>query len=102
MIIDQINHILSFINRILHNIYFLPYPQLKIGVGTAIYKARKKPLSKTSSYRRITVTPLLGAIVDYYLYPKAKAIFSPHQSPHQFWFTTGISYFVAAVQRGEC
>ena len=94
--------ILSFINRILSNIYYLSCPQLKTGLGTAVFKGKKKPLSKSSSYRRITVTPILGALIDYHLDPIAEAIFRPHQSPDQLGFTTGISYLLAAIQRGEC
>ena len=95
-------HILEFINRILKNIYFLSCPQIKLGLGTAIYKGKNKTISKSSSYRRITVTPILGAIIDYYLDPKAEAIFRPVQSPDQLGFTSGISYLLAAIQRGEC
>ena len=94
--------ILVLINRILSNIYFLSCPELKLGLGTAVYKAKNKPASKSSSYRRITVSPILGAIIDYYLDPKAEAIFRPKQSPDQLGFTSGISYLLAAVQRGEC
>ena len=47
------------------------------------------------------MTPILGAIIDYYLDPIAEAIFKPQQSPGQVGFTQGISYLVAAVQRGE-
>ena len=65
--------ILVLINRILSNIYFLSCPELKLGLGTAVYKAKNKPASKSSSYRRITVSPILGAILDYYLDPKAEA-----------------------------
>ena len=94
--------LLVLINRILSNIYFLSCPQLKIGLGTAIHKGRGKPADKSSSFRRITVTPLIGAIVDYYLDPKAEAVFRPSQSPDQLGFTAGISYLLASVQRGEC
>ena len=48
------------------------------------------------------MTPILVAIIDYYLDPKAKAVFRPEQSPDQLGFTAGISYLLAAVQRGEC
>ena len=92
-------HILAFINRILKNIYFLSCPQIKLGLGTAIYKGKNKPISKSSSYRRITVTPILGAIIDYYLDPKAEAIFRPEQSPDQLGFTAGISYLLAAIHK---
>ena len=94
--------ILAFVNRILLNIYFLSCQQIKLGLGTAIYKSKNKPVDKSSSYRRITVTPILGAIIDYYLDPMTESIFRPAQSPDQLGFTAGISYLLAAVQRGEC
>ena len=94
--------ILELINRVLHDIFFLACPQIKLGLGTAVYKGKNKPTSKSNSYRRITVSPILGAIIDYYIDPKAEAVFRPHQSPDQLGFTSGISYLLAAVQRGEC
>ena len=48
------------------------------------------------------MTPILGAIIDYYLDPIAEALFRPAQSPDQLGFTSGISYLLAAIQRGEC
>ena len=95
-------HVLVFINRILQNIYFLSCQQLKVGLGTPIYKQKNNPVSLSSSYRRVTVTPILGAIIDYYLDPIAESIFRPAQSPDQLGFTAGVSYLLAAVQRGEC
>ena len=100
--VDAKLHILNFINRILDNIYFMSCQQLKLGLGTAIFKGKNKSASLSSSYRRITVTPILGAIIDYYLDPMAESIFRPKQSPDQLGFTAGISYLLAAVQRGEC
>ena len=94
--------ILDLINRFLDNLYFLSCPQIKLGLGTAIHKAKKKPISKSSSYRRVTVTPIIGAIIDYYLDPTAEAMFRQNQSPDQLGFTAGASYLLAAVQRGEC
>ena len=41
-------------------------------------------------------------LIDYYLDPKAEAVFQPSQSPDQLGFTAGVSYLLAAVQRGEC
>ena len=99
---DALLQVLRFINRLLENIYFLSRPQIKLGIGTPIYKAKKKPIAKSSSYRRITVCPVLGAIIDYYLDPKAEAVFRPAQSPDQLGFTSGISYLLAAIQRGDC
>ena len=94
--------ILGLINRILSDIYFLSCPQIKLGLGTAVYKGKNKLTNISNSYRRITVTPILGAIIDYYIDPKAEAVFRPHQSPDQLGFTSGISYLLAAIQRGEC
>ena len=95
-------HILSFINRILNDIFYLTCPQLKLGLGTALHKGKNKPVSKSNSYRRITVTPIIGAIIDYYVDPEAESTFRSVQSPDQLGFTAGISYLLAAIQRGEC
>ena len=94
-------HILDLINRILRDIYYLSCPQIKLGIGTPIQK-KQKPLSKSNSYRRITVTPIIGAIIDYYLDPIAEALFRTSQSPDQLGFTAEISYLLAALQRGKC
>ena len=56
--------IVDFINSVLANIYYLSCPQIKIGLGTAVYKGKNKSTSKSSSYRRITVSPILGALID--------------------------------------
>ena len=94
--------IVKLINRIIENIYYLSCPQIKLGLGTAVFKGKRKPVAKSSSYRRITVTPVLGAIIDYYLDPQSEAVFRPKQSPDQLGFTSGISYLLATIQRGEC
>ena len=94
--------ILNLLNDIINNIYYLTCPQVKAGVGTAAFKGRKKPRSQVSSYRRITVTPQIGALLDRYIDPIAEAIFLPSQSPDQYGFTRGISYLMCAILRGEC
>ena len=48
------------------------------------------------------MTPIIGAIIDYYIDPVAEMIFRPAQSPDQLGFTAGVSYLLAAIQRGEC
>ena len=96
------NQILNLINRIFKDIYFLTCPQIKLGLGTALHKGKSKPITKSNSYRRITVCPILGAIIDYYVDPMAESIFRQVQSPDQLGFTSGLSYLLAAVQRGEC
>ena len=48
--------ILELINRIFQDIFFLTCPQIKLGLGTAVFKGKNKPSSKSNSYRRITVS----------------------------------------------
>ena len=95
-------HILDLVNRILDNMYYLSCPQIKLGLGSAVFKGKKKPISRSNSYRRITVTPIIGALIDYYIDPKAEAMFRPSQSPDQLGFTAGVSFLLASIQRGEC
>ena len=42
--------LLVFINRVLNDIYYLSCPQIKLGLGTAVYKGKNKPVAKSSSY----------------------------------------------------
>ena len=56
--------ILNLINGIIENISYLACPQITAGLGTAVFKGKKKPVSQASSYRRITVTPQIGSIID--------------------------------------
>ena len=92
----------KLINMIINNIYYLTCSQVKVGLGTYIHKAKNKPLDQSSSYRRVTVTPIIGSILDRYINPAAQAIFRPVQNPAQYGFSKGISYLMAAVERGEC
>ena len=94
--------ILKLLNDIIKNIYYLTCPQIKKGLSTAIFKGKKKPLSESSSYRRITVTPCIGSILDRYIDPMAEDLFLKTQSPDQLGFTRHVSYLMAAVERGEC
>ena len=94
--------ILKLINRIIKSIYYLTCVQIKLGLGTAVYKGKNKPIQKSSSYRRITVTPIIGAILDYYVDPITEGLFRKVQSPDQLGFTSKLNYLMAAVQRGEC
>ena len=94
--------ILRLINAILGEIYYLSCPQVKAGLGTAVHKGKKKTLNLSSSYRRITVTPQMGSIIDRFLDPMAERIFRKVQNSEQYGFTQGVSYLTAAVLRGEC
>ena len=94
--------ILELMNDIINNIYYLTCPQVKKGLSTPAYKGKRKPANISSSYRRITVTPQLGSLLDRYIDPMAEHIFRRVQSSHQLGFTSSLSYLVAAVERGEC
>ena len=94
--------ILNLINDIIENIEYLACPQIKTGLSTAAYKGKRKPVSKSSSYRRITVTPQLGSILDRFVDPISEEIFQSVQSTDQYGFTRNISYLMGAVLRGEC
>ena len=99
---EALSYILKLINNLIEHIYFLTCPQVKIGLGSALHKGKKKPITLSKSYRRITVTPVIGSILDKYVDPKAESIFRPTQSPDQLGFTAKLNYLMAAVQRGEC
>ena len=94
--------ILKLLNDIVDNIYYLTCPQVKKGLSTAVYKGKKKPIADSSSYRRITVTPQIGGILDRYIDPIAEDLFQKVQSPDQLGFTKHISYLLGAVLRVEC
>ena len=94
--------ILNLLNDIIRNISSLACPQVKKGIGSAVYKGKKKPLTDPNSFRRITVTPQLGNILDRYVDPVAEAIFARVQSADQLGFTKNISYLMGSVERGEC
>ena len=48
------------------------------------------------------MTPQLGGILDRYINPEARKQFRSVQNSGQYGFTEGISYLLAAVERGEC
>ena len=92
----------DLVNRIFHDIYYLLCQQVNLGLATALHKGKNKPINKSNSYRRITVTPIIGAIIDYHIDPIAESTFRRVQSPDQLGFTAGTSYLLASIQRGEC
>ena len=94
--------VLNLVNDIIDNIYFLTCSQVKKGLSTPVYKGKRKPVNKSSSYRRVTVTPQIGGILDRYIDPIAEKIFLKVQSSDQLGFTKKISYLMGAIERGEC
>ena len=94
--------ILNLANGVLNKIYYLTCPQMKLGVSSVIYKGKKKLATRADSYRLVTVSPQIGAIIDRYIEPPSESLFRAVQSPDQLGFTQNVSYLLAAVQRGEC
>ena len=94
--------VLNILNKIINDMYLLSCPQIKLGMASSVYKGKRKPVSESRSYRRITVTPQIGAILDRYVEPFAESIFRDVQSPDQLGFTANLSYLIASVVRGEC
>ena len=92
----------KLINKIIDDIYYLTCPQVKVGLGTYVYKGKKKPITRSSSYRRVTVTPQVGGILDRYMKPMAKELFRTVQNQGQYGFTENMSYLLGALERGEC
>ena len=63
--------LLNLMNDIIEHIYYLTCPQIKEWLGTAVYKGKRKPNTEANSYRRITVSPLIGSILDRFIDPLA-------------------------------
>ena len=70
--------------------------ELKLGLSTPVPK-KDKSESDPDKYRRITVIPQIGKIVDRYLYHETVATLEEHQSKHQFGFTRKLSCNTAAM-----
>ena len=49
--------VLNLVNSVLDKIYFLSCPQIKLGVSSVLYKGKKKPVTRSDSYRLVTVSP---------------------------------------------
>ena len=69
----------------------------KMGYITPIYKKQGKPLFDLYSYRRITITSLIGKVLEKYLLESAFSEFEALQNPLQKGFTKGTSATVAAL-----
>ena len=94
--------ILNLVNKIIENIYFLTCQQVKVGLATNIHKGKNKPVDQAKSYRRVTVTPHIGVILDRYLDPPTEQLFHPSESPDQYGFSKCMSYLLGSLQRGKC
>jgi hypothetical protein len=68
----------------------------KVGIISPVHK-KEKPISNPDSYRRITVTPLLGKLYEKELTSRIKEQIDDQQSPYQFGFREGASSNNAAA-----
>ena len=88
-----------FIAEVLNSVFrYGKVPQMfKMGYITPIYKKQGKPLYDPNSYRRITITSLIGKVLEKYLLDTAFAELEALQNPLQKGFTKGTSATVAAL-----
>ena len=68
----------------------------KVGYVTPVLKKTKNP-TNPSNYRRITITSIIGKVVEKVLIDKVRPILDPLQSHLQFGFTQSISPVYAAL-----
>ncbi|MEW8548319.1 MAG: endonuclease/exonuclease/phosphatase family protein, partial [Candidatus Thiodiazotropha sp.] len=88
-----------FITKVLNSIILMgKVPEMfKMGFITPIYKKQGKPVQDPNSYRRITITNLIGKVLEKYLLQTAFAKLEAQQNPLQKGFTKGTSATVAAL-----
>ena len=78
-----------FIAQVLNSAFrYGKVPEMfKMGYITPIYKKQGKPLFDPNSYRRITITSLIGKVLEKYLLESAFSEFEALQNPLQKGFT---------------
>jgi exonuclease III len=95
--------VLTAITKIINNLNSSgKVPELfKTGLVTPVYKKNKKPIDQPNSYRRITITSILGKVVERLLEPLVNSKLDAHQSRLQSGFTKGVSCMNAALLLSE-
>jgi hypothetical protein len=68
----------------------------KLGIITPVHK-KEKPKDNPDSHRRITVTSIIGKIVEKELTLRINQVLKNSQSPYKFGFTEGVSSNNAAL-----
>ena len=88
-----------FIAEVLNSVFrYGKVPEMfKMGYITPIYKKQVKPLYDPNSYRRITITSLIGKVLGKYILDTAFAELEALQNPLQKGFTKGTSATVVFV-----
>ena len=98
---ECMNMLLDIINQIINDIHCLSSPQLNTALASVIYKMKNKSIYHHKLWCLVRVLPIFVRIFDEYLRPVFCSITKPIQNPNQYGFTSGISYFMAALQRHE-
>ena len=88
-----------FIAEVLNSVfrYGKVLEMFKMGYITPIYKKQWKPLYDPNSYRRITITSIIGKVLEKYLLDTAFAELEALQNPLLKGFTKGTLATVAAL-----
>ena len=73
----------------------------KLGYITPIYKKHSKPIHDPNSYRRITITSLIGKILEMYILQTAFVKIESGQNPLQKGFTKGTYAMTSALMFTE-
>ena len=95
---------MEFITCALNQIFRLgKVPEMfKLGYITPIYKKHGKPIHDPYSYRRITITSLIGKILEKYILQTAFAKIESGQNPLQKGFKVHFFAAVLAVRMKPC
>ena len=95
--------VVEFVTCVLNEIFRLGrVPEMfKLGFITPIYKKHGKPIHDPNSYRRITITSLIGKVLEKYILQTAFAEIERKQNPLQKGFTKGTSATTAALMFTE-
>ena len=94
---ETLGYILATVNKLLDHVNYLASPEVKTGCAPFIYKGKKKPVNHHKSYRRVTVGPLIGRIVDEHIRARTIPIYTPQQNINQYGFTEGVDYKLSLI-----
>ena len=98
---ETLEHLCTYINRVLKNLEYFSAPEFKISLASVIYKGKNKPENHHKSYRLVRVGPLIGRIIDEYVRPLANFLSQENQSINQYGFSENLNYLQGALQRHE-
>ena len=99
---DALMHVLEIENKLIQNINYISFPETKVGCASFVHKGKKKPLNHHKSYKRVTVDPFFGRILDEHMRTFTVPIYNIQQNMNQYGFSSGIDYKMGIIQRYEC